>query len=612
MSDDFAAYEMASAATLAEQSASLPMEPDRPNFDWDVIFSHLESRLGMMRNIRYPKWAYWSQLAEYQLPERYRWLVTANNWSRMGPVNQAIVDTTPTWSLEVCSSGMVDGLMPTTRRWFKVKIALADIEPDQEGQEWLESTESRAYVVLAQSNFYDVMSQAAQDEVAFGTAPVIMYEDYDDVIRCYGPCAGEYYLSASSRLSIDTMYREYTMTVSQIVEMFTLKACPEQVRKLWEAGGASLENEMVVAHAIEPNFPLDGRGRTKGSKIDVIKGRFPFREVYWLKGTKTSGPLSKRGFHHKPFAVFRWAKVGNDPYGVRCPGMVALGDNKQLQLETRRKAEGIEKQVRPPMGADPALKNEPSSILPGNITYMDTANGKKGFWPLFEVKPDLNAMVADLKEIQGRIERSYLVDVFMAITQMEGVQPRNNLEIAKREQEKMQRLGPVIGLWKTEGAQPLLQRLLEIMERRKLLKPLPQSLQGVPLKFDIIDMVTLAQLGTETAAMEETFRVGGELSLAAKNAGVPDPLRVVNLDESFRIFADRNSFPVKGLYTEKEVAQHDKIRAKAAQQQQMAQVAPAAVDAAKSLSQIPMGPGNSALNAVAGNFNPNAAMQGAA
>ena len=51
------------------------------------------------------------------------------------------------------------------------------------------------------------------------------------------------------------------------------------------------------------------------------------------------------------------------------------------------KAEAIEKMVRPPMGADPELKNERSSIPIGHITYVDTEHNKKGFWPLFEVKP---------------------------------------------------------------------------------------------------------------------------------------------------------------------------------------------------------------------------------
>lgn len=596
---DYAPYELASAATLAEEPATITPEPQKPNYDWDAIFSHLEARLGMMRTVRYPKWAYWAQLAEWILPERYRWLCTPNQWSRMGPINQQIVDTTGTWAAEICSSGMVDGLMPTSRTWFKVKVGVPDFEPDADAKEWLESAEGRAYLVLAQSNFYDVMAQAAQDETVFATAPVVMYEDFEKVISCRIPCAGEYYLSSSSRMTIDTMYFEFTFTVIQIVEMFRLENCPEQIQKLWEEGGASLENEFVVACAIEPNFPISGRGRNRGKDIEVVTGNFPFRELYWLKGIKAGKELSKRGFRLKPFAVFRWAKVGNDPYGIRSPGMVALGDIKQLQQETRRKAEAIEKQVRPPMGADPALKNEPSSILPGNITYMDTSNGKKGFFPLYEVKSNLGDMKDDLKEIQGRIERSFLVDVFMAITQMEGVQPRQNLEIAERKQEKLQRLGPVVGLWKTE-AQHLLGRLFEIMDQRRLLPPKPKSLQGVPLKFDFLDMVTLAQIGAETAAMEQGFKVGGELSLAAKSAGLPDPLRTVNLDEAMRIYMERVTFPTKAMFTPQEVVQQDQARAKVTQQQQALQATPPMVQAAQTLSQTDIGGGQQALASILG------------
>jgi hypothetical protein len=33
------------------------------------------------------------------------------------------------------------------------------------------------------------------------------------------------------------------------------------------------------------------------------------------------------------------------------------------------------------------LKKAPAVILPNSITYMNTAVGKKGFWPKFEVDP---------------------------------------------------------------------------------------------------------------------------------------------------------------------------------------------------------------------------------
>ena len=50
--------------------------------------------------------------------------------------------------------------------------------------------------------------------------------------------------------------------------------------------------------------------------------------------------------------------------------MDALGDIKQLQLEQKRKAQAIDKNVNPPMIADPSMKNEPASLLPGAVTSM--------------------------------------------------------------------------------------------------------------------------------------------------------------------------------------------------------------------------------------------------
>ncbi len=586
--DSFAHYEESSPTLLAKQPPSLPHVWEEPDLDWDQEYSLFESRLGMLRTWRYSYWMHWSEIAQYLLPQRYRWLVVANLFRRGSPINQSIIDSTAGLARDICAAGMVDGIFPNTRPWFKHGVGIPGFEPDTEGKQWLEDLDTSLYIVLAQSNFYDRMAQAMQDLCSFCTAPVVVYEDAEDVARFYVPCPGEYYCAVGARLSVDTLYTEATYTVAQLVDKFGLEACDDSTRQLWQAGGASLEMEKVVACAIEPNFPMDGRN---GKVLPVVKGGFPYREVFWLKGVKTNKPLSKRGFYDKPFAVARWATTSNDAYGNRGPGIDALGDIKQLQQEQKRKAEAIEKQVRPPMGGDPELKNEPSSILPGHITYVNSQSGKKGFWPLFEVKPDLQAMVADLKETQVRIDRCFLVDVFMAISQMEGVQPRNAIEIAERKGEKLQRLGPVVGFLKTEFASPIIQRVANIMMRRRMIRPMPPSLAGVPLKIDYMDMVTLAQLGAETAHMESTLAFIGNLGGLAAAAGLPPPLRNFNLDESARIYAERKTYPERGLYTAAEVAQHDEARAQQAQQQQAVQAAGVGVQAAAALGKIPTGPG---------------------
>lgn len=591
-------YTAMGPSLLSLQPVTLNPKPERDDFQWGIIFDHLESRLGSLRTWRYSWWSYWSSLAQFFMPRRYHWLVVANRMNRGNPINDAIIDSTGTLALETCASGMWTGLTNPARPWIKLDSALPWVTLDADGKEWVDDTEQRVYTVLAQSNFYTQMAQAFQDLSLFGTAPFVIYEDFEDVIRVYLPCAGEYYLGTGARLSVDTFYREFTFTVAQIVEMFGVDNCPENIKKAWIQGGSSLDMEYVVAHAIEPNYALANKGTGK-SDIKVVPAIFTYREVYWLKGIKTTKPLSIAGFHTKPFMAMRWSTVSNDAYG-RSPCMTALGDNKQVQLETRRKAEFIEKLVRPPMGANPELKNEPSSIIPGNITYTNTDNGKKGFWPLFEVPPAaLAPMVQDIEAVNKRIERALFVDVFMAITQMQGVQPRNELELTKRDLERLQKLGPVIELVEAE-LKLAIARVMDIMERRQMLKPKPASLQKVPLKITFLSIMRVAQQSSTAVGMKDFFATMGGLSSAAKAAGVPDPLRVVNLDKSARKFADVTNLPAELLFTDDEVKQHDQIRQQEMAKAQAPQQAMAAVSAAKTLSETQLPGGNSALGALTG------------
>src|SRR6185312_2073901 len=133
-------------------------------------------------------------------------------------------------------------------------------------------------------------AQEIEDLLVFGTAPSILYEDEEDLIRLYNPAVGEYYLSSSATMRVDGLYRQFVMSVAQIVDFFGLENCTQEVQKLWSEKGASLETERIVAHSIEPNF---GIGQSDAGKVP---GKFTWREVYWLYGAGSRQPLSMRGF----------------------------------------------------------------------------------------------------------------------------------------------------------------------------------------------------------------------------------------------------------------------------------------------------------------------------
>lgn len=584
-------YEHSGGALLHNVTPFAPREPQRYDPEWGDLFTHLESRLAMLRNWRLSWWQHWSLLAKYILPRRYHWLITANTMSRGNQLNQEIVDSTGTLAMRTCAAGMMSGLTSPNRPWFRLKSAIPNFVPDRAAQMWFEDVAERLRFIHAESNFYDSLAQMYEDLVTFGTSPVIDYEDDEDVIRCYNPCAGEYFLGVGFDLREETLYREFTLTVSQIVEMFGIDNVGPDVAAQWQTKGASLETERVVAHAIEPNFPVLGRSN---QEVAPLHG-WPWRECYWLRGQQNAKPMSMRGFHEPPFVAPRWTTVSNDAYG-RSPGMDALPDIMQLQIETKRKAEAIEKHVRPPMLASASLKNEPSSILPGHVTYVQTMGPGEGMRPVYEVQPDLGPMVQDIEQIQGRIGVAFFNDLFKMISSLDSAADRRTAtEVDARREEKLVLLGPVIERLQNEGLSPRIRRHVAIMGRKGLLPRVPPSLRGIPVQIEYVSMLAIAQRAAATASLERTLAFAGNLA-AAK----PEVLDNIDGDFAVREYGDLMGVKPGLFVSQQKVEQIRDARTKQVQAQQAAQLTAAGVQGAQVLSQTPVGAGNTALDKVLG------------
>jgi len=85
------------------------------------------------------------------------------------------------------------------------------------GQRWLNEFQQRIYDVLAGSKYYDAKHQLYEDEIAFATGTMLIYEDRETVINCQVPCAGEYFLGTDGLNNRSVFNREFTMTVRQLM-----------------------------------------------------------------------------------------------------------------------------------------------------------------------------------------------------------------------------------------------------------------------------------------------------------------------------------------------------------------------------------------------------------
>lgn len=592
-------YERANAMLLTlEPAKDDEIGRGTNNQEWLDLRVHLESRLRQMTNWRLSWWRHWQLLAENILPRRYHWLITPNTMQRGGPINQNIIDPTGTRAMRVCAAGLKEGLTSRSRPWFKIEIdGVGSSTLDDDAANWLDHVTEVLYSIMAKSNIYDRLTQLFEDLTTFGTGPMLIYEDDRDVIRCYTPCAGEYYLAVSSTLRIESFYMQKVMTISQIVQNFGLKNCPDDVQQMWRNKGASLEVERIVAHAIEPNFPiLDA----SGEPYQPMEGKqFAWREVFWVWGSSTERALSIRGFHDEPFIAPRWSVTSNDPYG-RSVGMDVLPDIMQLQLQTKRKGEGIEKQVNPPLLASAEMKNQPSSSLPGHVTYVANLGPQTGMRPIYEVKPELQYMTQDIGMIQQRVKDGFFNDLFLLMSQT--TKEMTAAEVAERKQEKLQVLGPVIDLFQDEGASPMIRRIFAIAKRKGLIRPAPESMRGAPLIINYVSLLVQAQKAAATTAMERTIAMTGNM------AGLkPEVIDNIDEDAFIREYGALLGVKHKIFRDPKKIAALRQQRQQARAQQAAAAngvhtagLAQGGAQTAKLLSDTPVGAGGNALDLMLG------------
>lgn len=562
-------------------------------------FTFVTGRLLGMRVNRYSWWTHWRELADYFLPRRYKWIVTANQMARGSPINQHIIDDTGTFAARNLASGILSGKSSPTRRWVKLGFNNIDSTQTSPVSLWLAECERLMYLVFQESNFYNSIATFYYDLVIFGTASMIIYEDYENVINCFNPCAGEYYVDINGRYWPCILYREFTMTVSAVVSEFGYENCSATVRNLYDTktskSGANLTREIIVAHAIEPNDDDRDFG---------IPKRFRYRECYWEWGGSTSPQggtqmppafLRKKGYHEQPQVTGRWDLVSNDPYG-RSPAMDALGDQKQLQLETRRKAQAIDKMVNPPLVADIQLKNQPASLLPGGMTYVSgfAQTGKAAIASVYDTKFPISDIVEDLNEVRDRIKKCFFNDLFQTASQFETRSNVTAVEWDMRKSESMIMLGPVLERIDYEVLKPAVERVWAIMLRANILPPAPPELHGKELTVNFVSMLAQAQEAAQAGAIERVLGLAGNL------AGV-DPSVMDNIDVDYAL--DKYSASLqndpKMIRSPEATSAIRQQRAQQQQEQQQAAMAEQLAKGAKTLSEADTG-GQNALTAMTG------------
>lgn len=563
-----------------------------------------ERRLGALKNERSSWEPHWIDIQKHLLPRRGRFLNAGNQQNNGKKLNNDILDSTGTFALNTLASGLMSGITSPARPWFRLVTSDPELLEFGPVKEWLFTVESRLRRAFQASNIYNCLQSTYEEIGAFGTAAMLLDENYDTLIRGYPFTVGEYYLANGPDLKVQTLYREYKLTVEQMVGQFGYEACSETVRNMYDR--ADYDSWIDVCHAIEPNphhEPQVAGFVGKQAAEYKAAAKKPFRSCHWEKGASRDQYLKIGGYNDFPVMAPRWHVTGTDVYG-RSPGMDALGDIKQLQHMERTSAQAVALMVKPPMTGPSSLKSP--SILPGAMTAVDAMGQGQGFRPAFEVNPRLAEFNIKTEEARQRINRAFYADLFLMFAGDMRADRATATEITERSQEKLLALGPVLERLQNELLEPLIDRTFNIMVRhsmaawegrsdRGILPPPPKEIAGDELKVDYISMMAQAQRAVATTGIERFASFVGNLS-----AVHPESLDKIDFDQAVDEYGEALGISPRIVRSDDKVDELRKGRQEAVAAQQQQANAANMVNAAKLLSETDTGSDNALTRMMGG------------
>lgn len=537
--------------------------------------------------------SHWRELGDWTMPRRTRFW--AGDRNRGDKRNQNIINSTARFASRTLSSGLHAGLTSPARPWMKLTTPdpkLAEFKPVKE---WLHSVTEKMLTMFSTSNLYNTLPLVYGDMGVFATAAMAIVPDDRDLFRCYSYPIGSFAMAHDDRGMVSTFTRDYDMTVEQIVETFGVKPNGRDIdwsgislatKALWDSG--DYQRPVTVTWMVTKNESANPK-RLEAKYL-------PFASCHFERGSRDPVFLRESGFKTFPLQTPRWDITGEDSYGTDSPGMIALGDIKQLQIMEKRKGQAIAKAVDPPLRGPSSLRQQKTSLLPGDVTYVDVRDGQQGLAPIHEIRLEgLRFLIEDGGRVEYRIQRAFFEDLFLMLErsrEQDGSASITAREVEERHEEKLLALGPVLERTNDELLDPIVDRVFQMMNDAGMIPPAPPELEGVALKVEYISILSQAQKLIGVTGQDRFLQSSLGLAQVA-----PHILNKINFNRAIDNYGDFLGVDPRLIRTDEEA---DQMTAAQAQQQQAGEDAKNAALMAKATRDASQAPvtGDSALNSV--------------
>jgi hypothetical protein len=529
---------------------------------------------------------YWEpqmvEINQYLFPLRGRFLSQETKANDGKKRFNDILDGHGMLALRTLAQGIHTGLTSPNLDWLRLTFDDPELAKFRPVKTWLDDVVSLMYKIFRKSNFYQSAYNYYEESSAYGTAAMHIEPDFKNIIRCKTFTAGEWYADKNHRGEYDTLVRIFYMRIRNLVKWFGEENIPPEI--MAKSKNQKLEYVKVV-NVVMPNDDMDM------TKID--NRNMPFSSVYYIHGCQeVDKPLNISGFKEFPFAISPWASVASEVYGIG-PGMVALGDVKQLQESQGITLDALNKVVDPPLRADDNMKSENINQIPGGVTYQSGMAGSQPVEPVYQISPNFQMMELVKDQLKNIINRHFYNDLLFLLSDPNEFRTMTATEAVIRK-EKQVFISPVIESLQTNFLEKDVDLTFDIMSEMGILPPIPPDITGRELKVNIISPLAQAQQRMGSVGIERLS------NYVATLAGIkPEAVDKLDFDKSIDKYGEFEGVPTIIIKSDEEAQIERDARAQAAQMQQTGENMIAASGAAKDLAGSDM-EGDNALTRMMG------------
>ena len=513
----------------------------------------LMKRFASLQNQRQNWESHWQEVADYIVPRKADITKKRTSGDKR---TELIFDGTAIHAAELMASSLHGMLTNASTPWFALRFGDDNFETDDMAKEWLLGVTDVMYQELHRSNLHEAIHELYSDLVTFGTAVMFIDKDENDTLRFSTRHIAECYLAEDEFGRVDTVYREFRMSARAAVRQFGEENVSKRIAKTAEQNPY---DHVKILHLVTP------RTERIVERLDAINK--PIASIYIDPEDKII--LSESGFDEMPYVVPRFLKASFEHGYGRSPAMTALADTKMLNKMSETVIRAAQLQIHPPLMVPDDGFISPVRTIPGGLNFY-RAGTRDRIEPLNigSNNPLGNDM---LEQRRTQIRAAFYVDQLI----LGNAPGMTATEVIQRTEEKMRLLAPAVGRLQAELLSPLIDRVYNILARKKAYAPAPEFMQNNQIDIEYVSPLAKAQRSGDVQSAMQLFQF-----LAPLMQIDPSVVDYIDLDGLASHIIKGTNVPATVVRGQNEVAQLRAQRQQQMQQQQQMEQQAMAAEAA--------------------------------